>query len=165
MWTTSKLKSRCNDGSIDSGESRISQRGPQPPRGRQPTIWPFFPENCMKWRNFGRGGGRQGQPRRSSQWLRLYTIITHLQFAAFTIYTFSSGDKITNPTWLRTFLLKKLLFLATILRNSILLHKMQIFSSRTPRKNSEKLFCTSEWPANHWWNSCFFNMNASRPYS
>ena len=35
-----------------SGGSRISQRGRQPQRGRQNTIWPISPENCMKMKKF-----------------------------------------------------------------------------------------------------------------
>ena len=41
-----------------SGRSRISPRWRrQPSRGRQHTILPKFPKNCMKLKEFGRGGG------------------------------------------------------------------------------------------------------------
>ena len=44
---------------IISGGSRISQRrGRQAQRGgRQPIIWPIFPENCMKMKKFRARGG------------------------------------------------------------------------------------------------------------
>ena len=31
--------------------------GANPKGGRQPIIWPIFPENCMKMKKFGAGGG------------------------------------------------------------------------------------------------------------
>ena len=51
---------------ICSGGSRISlRRGRQLPRGRQHTILPNFPQNCMKLKEFwplGRGGTRPSCP-------------------------------------------------------------------------------------------------------
>ena len=44
-----------------SGGSRISQTGGRQPQrgGRQHTIWPIFPKNCMKMKKiWPRGGGR-----------------------------------------------------------------------------------------------------------
>ena len=42
-----------------SGGSRISpRRGRQLPGGRQHTILPNFPKNCMKLKEFGPSGGR-----------------------------------------------------------------------------------------------------------
>ena len=47
-----------------SGGSRISPGGGanSPGGGRQHTIWPNFPENCMKSKEFGRSGGGGGAP-------------------------------------------------------------------------------------------------------
>ena len=44
----------CSDG------SGISQGGTNPKGGRQPIIWPKFPENCMKMKKIGpsKGGAR-----------------------------------------------------------------------------------------------------------
>ena len=33
-----------------------------PKGGRQPIIWPIFPENCMKMKKFGAGGARPSRP-------------------------------------------------------------------------------------------------------
>ena len=40
------------------GGSRILHRGVNPKRGRQPIIWPNFPENCKKIKIGPRKGGR-----------------------------------------------------------------------------------------------------------
>ena len=41
---------------LASGGSRISQGGANPGRGRQPIIWPIFPENYMEMKKFWTGG-------------------------------------------------------------------------------------------------------------
>ena len=42
------------------------RRGTNPSEGRQPTIWPFFPENCMKMKKFWHRGGTSLAPSRSA---------------------------------------------------------------------------------------------------
>ena len=48
-----------------SGGSRISPRlgAPTPPGGRQHTILPKIPKNCMKLKEFGPGGGGAARPK------------------------------------------------------------------------------------------------------
>ena len=55
-----------------SGGSRISpRRGRQLPGGRQHTILPNFPKNCMKLKEFGRPGGARAQ--NFTMWIRHWT--------------------------------------------------------------------------------------------
>ena len=54
----SLITKSCHNDSYRSGGSRISpRRGCQLPRGRQHTILPKFPKNCMKLKEFGPSGG------------------------------------------------------------------------------------------------------------
>ena len=51
-----KEQMKCNQWRIKDfpEEGALTPKG-----GRQPIVWPIFPENCMKMKKFGaRGGGR-----------------------------------------------------------------------------------------------------------
>ena len=47
----------------DSGFPRGGGANPKAGGGRQPIIWPIFPENCMKMKKFWARGGRGRVPR------------------------------------------------------------------------------------------------------
>ena len=82
---------------IYSGGSRISPRGHQLPGGRQHTILPKFPKNCMKLKEFGpRGGGGVpcANPFRSATGIYL---ILHFHTFSFSISVIQMKSVIRSP--------------------------------------------------------------------